>query len=434
MPPPQSRSSSRKNPSSSNLSTRLRSFSKQFLNLSFYKDLLINPNRSIYVMFGLFIIEIFLNIFIIKRTNYTEIDWKAYMQEVEGVVNGTFDYYKLKGDTGPLVYPAGFVYIYMIFYYITNLGRNIRLAQYLFAGLYLIMISVIFYIYNRIAKVPPYAYIFMCLLAYRIHSIFVLRLFNDPIAMTFLYISIVFLLRRQWSIACILYSLAVSIKMNILLMAPALFIILLLSVGLRATFQYIFYCALLQFIFAIPFLLSNSSAYIIRSFDLGRQFFYIWTVNWRLIPEHIFLNRYFHLCLLLLHILVLLYVCRYQWLKNITTFKELLNYHKNYVLSDDAIVTLMFYSNFIGICFCRSLHYQFYVWYYHMLYHLLWSTKSKDIVNLLILGLIEWSWNVYPSTVMSSLILHICHGYILFKLLTSLTMKSNMKKIEKKSK
>lgn len=33
----------------------------------------------------------------------TEIDWKAYMQEVEGVLNGTYDYAKLKGDTGPLV-------------------------------------------------------------------------------------------------------------------------------------------------------------------------------------------------------------------------------------------------------------------------------------------------------------------------------------------
>ena len=33
----------------------------------------------------------------------TEIDWKAYMQEVAGVINGTFDYYKLGGDTGPLV-------------------------------------------------------------------------------------------------------------------------------------------------------------------------------------------------------------------------------------------------------------------------------------------------------------------------------------------
>ena len=33
----------------------------------------------------------------------TEIDWVAYMQEVEGVVNGTYDYVRLKGDTGPLV-------------------------------------------------------------------------------------------------------------------------------------------------------------------------------------------------------------------------------------------------------------------------------------------------------------------------------------------
>ncbi len=54
---------------------------------------------------------------------------------------------------------------------------------------------------------------------------------------------------------------------------------------------------------------------MMRSFDLGRQFFYIWTVNWRLIPEDIFLNRYFQLTLLLFHILVLLYVSRYQWLK-----------------------------------------------------------------------------------------------------------------------
>lgn len=34
----------------------------------------------------------------------TEIDWKAYMQEVEGVLNGTFNYNYLRGDTGPLVY------------------------------------------------------------------------------------------------------------------------------------------------------------------------------------------------------------------------------------------------------------------------------------------------------------------------------------------
>ena len=50
---------------------------------------------------------------IIMRTD-TEIDWRAYMQEVEGIViNGTFDYAYLKGDTGPLVYVFFTVYLFM---------------------------------------------------------------------------------------------------------------------------------------------------------------------------------------------------------------------------------------------------------------------------------------------------------------------------------
>ena len=32
----------------------------------------------------------------------TEIDWKAYMDEVKGFLDGEYDYMKLKGDTGIL--------------------------------------------------------------------------------------------------------------------------------------------------------------------------------------------------------------------------------------------------------------------------------------------------------------------------------------------
>ncbi len=88
----------------------------------------------------------------------TEIDWIAYMQEVEGVVNGTWDYSKLKGDTGPLVYPAGFVYIFTILYYITNYGRNIRFAQYIFCGFYLVTVALVFRIYSKSRKVS-YGYV-----------------------------------------------------------------------------------------------------------------------------------------------------------------------------------------------------------------------------------------------------------------------------------
>ena len=83
----------------------------------------------------------------------TEIDWVAYMEEVEGVVNGTFDYSLLKGQTGPLVYPAGFVYFFAILYYVTEFGKNIRLAQYIFCGFYLVTLALVFRIYSKSKKV-----------------------------------------------------------------------------------------------------------------------------------------------------------------------------------------------------------------------------------------------------------------------------------------
>jgi alpha-1,3-mannosyltransferase len=64
--------------------------------------------------------------------------------------------------------------------------------------------------------------------------------------MLFLYASIVFILNKWWRLACIFFSLAVSIKMNVLLFSPALFVILALSHGLVKTFGYIFLCAIIQ--------------------------------------------------------------------------------------------------------------------------------------------------------------------------------------------
>ena len=42
-------------------------------------------------------------VYLISYIVDTEIDWIAYMQEVEGFLNGTWDYVELRGDTGPLV-------------------------------------------------------------------------------------------------------------------------------------------------------------------------------------------------------------------------------------------------------------------------------------------------------------------------------------------
>lgn len=92
------------------------------------------------------------------------------MQEVEGVLNGTLDYSQLKGDTGPLVlakscfhstascffplrYPAGFIYIFAVFYYLTDCGSDVWTAQWIFAAVYLLNLGVVLAIYRSIFQV-----------------------------------------------------------------------------------------------------------------------------------------------------------------------------------------------------------------------------------------------------------------------------------------
>lgn len=75
----------------------IRKFFKPYLNKQFVENLIFNPHYLYITCIALFIFEVFLNIFIIERVPYTEIDWIAYMQEVEGLLNGTLDYSKLKG-------------------------------------------------------------------------------------------------------------------------------------------------------------------------------------------------------------------------------------------------------------------------------------------------------------------------------------------------
>lgn len=157
---------------------------------SYLKDLIINPKRLPFASLLIIIAELIINFLVVERVPYTEIDWKAYMQECEGFLNGTFDYSQLRGDTGPLVYPAGFVYIYSFFYFLTSQGENIRLAQYIFIGIYLLQLCLVLRIYIKTKKVPPYVLVITILTSYRIHSIYVLRLFNDPVAVLFLYVAL----------------------------------------------------------------------------------------------------------------------------------------------------------------------------------------------------------------------------------------------------
>ncbi|CRK19305.1 hypothetical protein BN1723_017774, partial [Verticillium longisporum] len=132
---------------------------------------------------ALLIFDALLCILIILKVPYTEIDWVAYMEQIGQTVAGERDYSKIKGGTGPLVYPAAHVYTYTGLYYLTDEGTNVLFAQFLFAILYLATLAVVMACYWQ-AKVPPYIFPIL-VLSKRLHSIFVLRCFNDGVAALF---------------------------------------------------------------------------------------------------------------------------------------------------------------------------------------------------------------------------------------------------------
>ena len=189
-----------------------------------------------------------------------------------------------------------------------------------------------------------------------------------------------------------------------------------------------------KLVLGAPFLLSNPIAYLKGAFNLGRVFLFEWTVNWRFLSEEVFVHPAFHITLLVLHLAVLA-VFAQPWFRCLKAFAKLLPTGVNIV--SQLFLLPMFSANLIGIAFSRSLHYQFYVWYFHTLPYLLWATpystwvryvsdsdsvilSSKIYVSLVarlcILGVIEMSWNTFPSTTFSSAALHLCHGAILLGL------------------
>lgn len=113
----------------------------------------------------LLFVELLINLFVIKYVRYTEIDWSTYMHQIKLIFNPTpskslienfnFNYTQIDGPTGPLVYPAGHVYIFYIFKLLTEGGTNIVSAQYLFMLIYMAQLYLVYKIYshNRVFRV-----------------------------------------------------------------------------------------------------------------------------------------------------------------------------------------------------------------------------------------------------------------------------------------
>ncbi|EMC91608.1 glycosyltransferase family 58 protein [Baudoinia panamericana UAMH 10762] len=351
---------------------------------------------------------------VVWKIPYTEIDWKAYMQQVSQYVSGERDYVKLHGDTGPLVYPAAHVYIYRLLHYLTDSGQDIRLAQYMFVGLYLTTLALVMQCYGQ-ANAPPYVFPLL-ILSKRMHSIFMLRLFNDGFAVFFLFLAIYCYQRRLWTVGSLAYSFGLGVKMSLLLALPAVGMVLWQGMGRDRALRQAMLMGQMQVLLGYPFLAANPRSYLFRAFEFSRQFLFKWTVNWRFVGEETFLSRSFSISLLAAHATLLVASLNTRWLKpmnaslpgsirNLLTpppAQEQAKIERR--VTPDYILTTILTAVIIGCLCARSLHYQFYTYIAWSTPFLLWRSGMHPVLMYAIWAAQEWAWNVYPSTNASSLV------------------------------
>ncbi|CAG9460357.1 unnamed protein product [Pedinophyceae sp. YPF-701] len=372
--------------------------------------------------------EVLVTALIVWKVPYTEIDWKTYMDQIDIVHAGETDYTSIETGTGPLVYPAGHVHIFSWLRHLT--GGSIPHGQVIFGGVYVLTQAIVMWCYVTAQLLPPWALPLLAL-SKRLHSIYVLRLFNDCWAMLFTHAAVALMLSRRHNAAIVVFSAAVSVKMGALLLAPGALAVVVqegtadgLAVGSAAG-------VLLQVALAMRFLLAHPLQYLSRAFELGRVFLHVWTVNLKFLPEHVFVSRALHVFLLVLHIALLAAFFRYKWFQGTQgpawCIQRMFSPRPRAAGEGDGgaaqrrhVLYVLCTCNVVGVACARSLHYQFYSWYFHSLPALLWMLPWLPAVGkVAVMGVVEWCWNVFPSTPTSSLVLTGVHAALIAALLAT---------------
>lgn len=253
------------------------------------------------------------------------------------------------------------------------------------------------------------------MLSKRLHSIYVLRCFNDGFAMTALFAAIYCYQKHQWNYGSIILALGLAVKMNILLVLPGLAVILYQALGPIHAVSQISILVQLNLLLGVPFLRNQPRTYLLQAYSFTRQFEYRWSVNWKFISEETFLSKEFSIGLLIVHISLLGFFVFTRWLKpidrtNPRTFLRLFftkpigaeEEKTKSRLTPEFILTTILTSNVIGMLCARSLHYQFFAWLGWATPFLLWRSGMHWALMYLLWAGQELAWLQYPSNDLSS--------------------------------
>lgn len=208
--------------------------------------------------------------------------------------------------------------------------------------------------------------------------------------------------------------------MNVLLFLPALCLTTKSTHTIGQSLALFTLFIITQTLLSIPFTSTYPVEYLSRAFEFSRAFMYKWTVNWRMIDEKVFSSIWFSRGLLASHLTMLLSFLIGRWegyaiimdawreLISLVRRRDLVHKSKSFIstttildsprgthsisfyrssLSYEThsyldILDIFFTCNLIGILCARSLHYQFYSWYFHSLPYLLYRTSNSGTHNI----------------------------------------------------
>jgi alpha-1,3-mannosyltransferase len=345
-------------------------------------------------------------------------DWDAYMEQASQVVHGERNYSAIRGDTGPLVYPAVHVAIHAGLLRATGWDAQnwttefehsrhtkpeasqhrthrpegtILQLQFLYLGLYMAFLAVNVGLY-RLAD-AGILWALPLWFGVRGRNVFVVGLFNDCWAMLFAYSAVFLAALEHWDAATVLFSLGLGTKMNVLLFLPAYMMLVYYRGGWRQFVRQGLIGAAVQLAFGLPFLVAAPLDYLSTAFDFGRQFTQRWSINWKHLPSEVFDSKWFGLLLLVGHLAMLGVLTARFWLPQLQRLQSVGREKRA-----EIIVRMLVLCNFVGVVFARSLHYQFHIWYWYSLPIVLASGKLPWWVSLAVLLFLEKAWNVHEST------------------------------------
>ena len=225
---------------------------------------------------------------------------------------------------------------------------------------------------------------------------------------------------RFYTFASLIFSYGLATKLTLALAAPGIVAVVVQALEPNRAFNNLSLILHAQICLGFPFWTVSGKAYVGRAFELGRQFLFKWTVNWRFVGEERFLTKEFAYGLLLANLAFLVLFGWTRWLRPSglspfelakTLFRPLPQEIQRQVerrVDPNFMLTTILTSMLAGLLCARSLHYQFYAYVAWSTPFLLWKSRLPLYAVVVVWAAQEWAWNVYPSTNVSSMVVVGC--------------------------